>query len=127
MVRIALFLWILYFLSRPFEGATPGIHCETCEDYLKRHKCHPLAEQCEKVRRPCGCCDECAGNLNDKCSSYSARCATGLMCVSGKGEALESVPWYMFHYEGTCQNVVVRPVVVENMDVQERPRGRRRS
>lgn len=47
------------------------------------------------------------------------------MCMNARGEALEQVPRIMRTYHGICQNVVVQPVVVENLDIEERIIGSR--
>ncbi|VDI44111.1 perlustrin-like protein [Mytilus edulis] len=92
-----------------------------CRHFLKHHPCPVLMDtNCEVVRRFCGCCDECALNLDEQCSAETPRCADGLMCVNSKGEALKIVHHSLKDYVGFCQNVVMSPVVVENTDITER-------
>lgn len=92
-----------------------------CRHFLTHHSCPVLVNKnCEIVRRFCGCCDECALNLDEKCSANTPRCASGLMCVNSKGEALKIVHHSLKDYVGFCQNVVMSPVVVENTDITER-------
>lgn len=93
--------------------------CKPC-DKLQSLRCPSLPANCKKTRRPCGCCKECVGQFGDKCSASTARCVNGLLCVNERGEAVERVPWFMKRFQGTCQNVLVFPEVVENTDVDER-------
>nr|ANN23501.1 insulin-like growth factor binding protein [Pinctada fucata] len=103
-----------------------GRHCPSCgklttsglPDCTKH-----LDIGCERVRRPCSCCTTCARNIGETCSGRTPRCASGLMCVNGHGEALKTIPRNMRHYKGVCQNVEVCPVVVENLEVDDRRFG----
>ncbi|XP_062607268.1 perlustrin-like protein [Saccostrea cucullata] len=78
------------------------------------------AKDCEDVTRPCSCCKECARRVGEQCSWSTVRCASGLMCINDDGEALVHVPRFLTYFKGTCQFVVIQPVVVENTDVTER-------
>lgn len=112
-----LFCALLIFLDR-VESSDLNYPCKTC-DYVK-DPCPSLPLKCEKARRTCGCCDECAGKFGEPCSARTVRCSTGLLCVNDKGEALETIPWFISRFQGTCQSVLVFPEVDENTEVHER-------
>ncbi|XP_069141162.1 perlustrin-like [Argopecten irradians] len=102
------------------QQAPGASRCPPCTGHPP---CPTLRDGCERVTLPCNCCSECARLIGETCSAYSPRCASGLMCMNKRGEALERVPRIMRTYHGICQNVVVQPVVVENLDIEERQIG----
>lgn len=113
-----LFLCVLLLFFEYLESLSLKNACQPCDKV--RDLCPPLPVKCEKTRRHCGCCDECTGRFGEVCSARTVRCSTGLLCVNERGEVLETVPWYMSRFQGTCQNVLAFPEVSENTDVDER-------
>lgn len=108
-------LWLIILVSL---GSAMTLACGKCDPDAP---CPPLpAKNCDVVQRPCHCCKECARRVGDHCSWATARCASGLMCVNDDGEALVKVPRFLTYFKGTCQFVVIQPIVVENTDVMER-------
>lgn len=117
-----LFGWFIlcYLLLLEFvENSKFKDQCEPCDE-IQPMRCQSLPEKCRRARRSCGCSTQKEGTFGDMCSASTPRCAKGLLCVNQRGEAIDTVPWFMKRFRGTCQNVLVFPEVVENTEVDER-------
>nr|XP_022297826.1 perlustrin-like protein [Crassostrea virginica] len=101
-------------------GVVAALKCTPCDRFVQCPELPSNTKDCEVVQRPCHCCKECARRVGEHCSWATARCASGLMCVNDEGEALVSVPPFLTYFKGTCQFVVIQPIVVENTEVRER-------
>ncbi|XP_048742315.2 insulin-like growth factor-binding protein 2-B isoform X2 [Ostrea edulis] len=117
-------MMVKLFLIRLFILLVLGIAgavCMKCIECDSSVKCPALPTKgCEVVQRQCACCKECARKIGEYCSWATARCASGLMCVNDDLEALVNVPRFLTYFKGTCQFVVIPPLVVENTEVTER-------
>ncbi|XP_046359079.2 perlustrin-like protein [Haliotis rufescens] len=61
---------------------------------------------CEPVRRPCGCCPECAARRGAICNSFTAPCGKSLLCVHNNGTvAKKNIRWNEFDFVGTCRRL----------------------
>ena len=60
--------------------------------------------QCEMIKDACGCCDVCAGNEGDVCSTGTPICRSDLWCV-GWGIRLKKIPSYLPWFQGVCKNL----------------------
>ncbi|ESO97568.1 hypothetical protein LOTGIDRAFT_228219 [Lottia gigantea] len=94
--------WLLLtILALATLGSVAALSCRQCQP---DHECPALPNdgKCHPARRPCSCCDECAGLRGDDCGPFTARCHPDLVCVNENGEEKETVQWHE-KFKGVCK------------------------
>ncbi|ESP04213.1 hypothetical protein LOTGIDRAFT_171051 [Lottia gigantea] len=97
----------LYKILKKCAGSVNGFILKNdvggCKPCPAVPNCAPLSRKyCVVKRRPCGCCDECAGRHKDPCDRYSVPCDDQFECVNDKGYGLKHIENDL-DFHGVCR------------------------